>query len=343
MKQNIDINNLKKAIRGGLLVLCIATPLTACSKNNSNNNSNNNNDDINTIQTTNITYEKGKHNLIEVKRNITFFGKDGTYRLKAPEGYTVLDYDYDYCPSFEYEDYFYTNIDEVSCRDSNFFGTPKNVEEEKDICDIGEHTIIDINRSLTLFGRFSFNKDLTAPEGYDIVDYDYDASDDLEFENITYRNNKQVKLTYENNFGEVLDKEIKKDKDYYDVGEQYIVKLTRNINLLFGKDETMTITAPEGYEILDYDYDKLEDTEYETILYRNIVPVTKVENYFGEALEKTDYIDEAEVVIDRRLNMFIGFNKLQQAKEKEGYNVIDYDYDKTEDFEFETYVYKKTK
>lgn len=333
MKININKNNLKKAIASGLLVISIA-PLTACS---------NYNEDSDNKQISNITFDKGKHNLIEVKRSFTLFGKEGTYRLKAPEGYTVLDYDYDFCSSFEYDDYFYTNIDEVTCSDLDNFGTPRNKEKENDICDVGNHTLINIDRSLTLLGKFSFNKDLTAPDGYDIVDYDYDASDSLEFENVTYRNNKKVKLIDENNFGEVIDKEIKKDKNYYDVGEHYIVKSIRNINLLFGKDETKTITAPKGYEILDYDYDKTEDTEYETVLYRNIVPVTKVENDFGEALEDINYIDEAEVVIDRRLNLLVGFNKLQQAEEKEGYTIIDYDYDKTEDFEFETYVYKKNK
>ena len=341
MKININKNNLKKAIAGGLLILCI-TPTTACS----NNKSSNYIEETENKQISNITYDKGKHNLIEVKRSISFFGKDGKFRLKAPKGYTVLDYDYDYSPSFEYDDYFYTNIDEVTCSDSNNFGTPKNIEEEKDICDVGNHAIIDIKRNFTIFGRFNYKEDLTAPDGYEIVDYDYDSSDDFEFESITYRNNKKVKLTDENNFGEVVEKEIKKDKkdkNYYDVGEHYLVELTRNISLLFGKNETMTITAPKGYEILDYDYDKLEDTEYETILYRNIVPVTKVENNFGEVLEDTNYIDEAEVVIDRNLNMLVGFNKLQQVKEKEGYNLIDYDYDKTEDFEFETYVYKKSK
>lgn len=294
-----------------------------------------------------ITYAPGEHMLLEVDRNTTIIGKNGIYELTAPKGYKVIEYDYDKNGIFNYDDYVYVNTETIITKDANEFGTPVNSETETDKIDNiykpGEHNLVDIDRSLTIFGKFSGKKDLISKPGYEIVDYDYDMEEDsgFEFENITYTNNVEVETNNSKKFGTPTTEIEEEQNDYYMPREHYIVYINRKINLLWGKEEEKTINAPVGYEIVDYDYDKLEESEYETILYRNTVKVTKVENDFGTPLEETKENDKVLVDIDRNLNMFIGFNKLQEIPKKDGYNLVDYDYDKTEDFEFETYVYKK--
>ena len=53
--------------------------------------------------------------------------------------------------------------------------------------------------------------------------------------------------------------------------------------------------------------------------------------------------DEVLVEINRELDLLYGKVVLKEAPKKDGYYLIDYDYDKNESFEFETYVYKKIK
>ena len=69
----------------------------------------------------------------------------------------------------------------------------------------------------------------------------------------------------------------------------------------------------------------------------------KVENDFGNPLEEVKGKDEALVVIDRDINLLYGKVRLEEANKKDGYYLIDFDYDKNESFEFNTYVYKKIK
>ena len=293
-----------------------------------------------------IHYNIGEHKLIEVDFGIDWpIGKNGLYGLEAPKGYRVVDFDYDFLEdSTSYSDYFYENTSEVTTNNSNSFGLPVNDIEDKDnLYEAGDHSIVSIDRGINLLGSFGFTKDLEAPEGYEIVDYDYDVTNGFDFENITYQNKELVEVNVFDNFGTPIDSTEKDDKDYYDIGEHTIVTLNRSINPFFGKDESKTIEAPEGYEIIDYDYDKLPSTEYETILYRNNVPVTKVINDFGTPLEEVREKDEALVEIDRDLNMLFGKVTLKEADKKDGYYLIDYDYDKNPYFEFETHVYKKGK
>ena len=293
-----------------------------------------------------IHYNIGEHKLIEVDFGIDWpIGKNGLYGLEAPKGYRVVDFDYDFLEDFtSYSDYFYENTSEVTTNNSNSFGQPVNdIEDNDNLYEAGEHSIVSIDRGINPFGSFGFTKDLEAPAGYDIVDYDYDATNGLDFENITYQNNTLVEVDNFDNFGKPIDEVVKDEKDFYDVGEHTIVMLNRYKNPFFGKDESKTIYAPVGYEIIDYDYDKLNLSEYETILYRNNVPVSKVKNNFGTPLEETKEIDEALVEINRETNILLGKVTLKEASEKEDYYLIDYDYDKNKYFEFETHVYKKGK
>ncbi len=293
-----------------------------------------------------IHYNIGEHKLIEVDLGIDWpFGKDGLYGLEAPKGYRVVDFDYDFLEdSTSYSDYFYENTSEVTTDNSNSFGLPINDIEDKDnLYEAGEHSIVSIDRGINLLGSFGFTKDLEPPVGYKIVDYDYDVTNGFDFENITYQNNTLVEVEDFDNFGKPINNTVNNNKDYYDVGEHTIVMLNRNMNPFFGKDESKTIYAPVGYEIIDYDYDKLSFSEYETTLYKNNVPVSKVKDNFGTPLEEAKEIDEALVEINREPNILLGKVTLKEASEKEDYYLIDYDYDKNPYFEFETHVYKKGK
>ena len=329
MKININAKKMGLLLTTGALTL----GLTACTPDK-------------TQKSGDINYNVGEHKLIEVDMGFDFpFGKDGLYGLEAPEGYRVVDFDYDFLEDYtSYSDYFYENNTEVTTDNPDSFGLPINETKDNDnIYEAGEHSIVSIDRGITLFGSFGFNKDLVAPEGYEIVDYDYDVTSGFDFENITYQNNTSVEVNDFDNFGTPINSVTKDNKDYYDVGEHIIVMLSRSINPFFGKKESKTIEAPEWYEIIDYDYDKLPSTEYETILFRNIVPVSKVENDFGKPLEDVKGKDEALVVIDRDINLLYGKVRLEEANKKDGYYLIDFDYDKNESFEFNTYVYKKIK
>ncbi len=302
--------------------------------------------DENNITTGSIIYEPGEHHLTQVKRDYNLFlGKNGTYSLDAPAGYKVLDYDYDFDldNKFEYNDYIYENTEKINTNDRNKFGTPIEgtiVENNNNVYKAGEHNLISINRNFSLLGKFNELKTLESIEGYEIVDYDYDVTSNFEFENITYTNKVDVQIENKNEFGIPIKEENKENKDYYDIGEHTIVQIIRELNPFWGKNETKIINAPLGYEVIDYDYDKLDYTEYETIMYRNIVKVEKKENDFGTPLEECRN-DEVYIIINRNLNLFIGLNKLKEVPKKAGYEIIDYDYDKNDSFEFETYVYKK--
>ena len=344
---------MKKFIKYRILAICMALHtilLSACGSNVTNNSSNSKNKE----------YEPGEHILLEVDRNYNpFWGKNKKFSLESPKGYKIIDYDYDKTENFEYNDYVYVNKDKVFAKDSNDFGTVINDnsnsnESDKDIYGIGEHIIVNVDRSFNPFwGKNDVKTDLKAPAGYNIIDYDYDKTENFEFETITYANNDDVKVETKEDFGTPLNNIKKDDKDYYDIGEHKIVTVNRNINLLFGKNETKSITAPLGYKVIDYDYDKTENFEFETILYENVVPVTKSENDFGTPIEEIennnsnsnvyDIGEHVLVKIVRDLNLFIGYNGKAELEGIDGYELLDYDYDKNENFEFQTYVYVNNK
>ena len=300
-----------------------------------------------------VVYEEGTHLLLEVDRNFSVFGKNGKYGLTAPDGYVITDYDYDKWDDFEFNDYVYINDEEVYVTNANKAGSPVNPGEESDVYKPGEHVIVDIDRSLNpFFGKNDTSFALTAPAGYDILDYDYDKTDSFDFENITYVNNTDVTLTNINEFGTPVNEiEVPDHKDgNYDIGEHKLVVLKRNLNMFWGKNEKMQITAPSGYKVVDYDYDKTDDFEFETITYENIVPVhVEDADTFGSPLERLEEeVIEGKIYkpgqhvlvhIDRSLEFFYGFNGTRELTAPEGYTLLDYDYDKTDDFEFETYVY----
>lgn len=300
-----------------------------------------------------VVYEAGTHSLLEVDRNFSVFGKSGKYGLTAPDGYRISDYDYDKWDDFEFNDYVYVNDEDVRVTNPDKPGTPVNKSEESDTYKPGEHVIVDIERSFNPFyGKDDTSFALTAPAGYDILDYDYDKTDIHDFENITYVNNTEITLDDKNEFGTPVDDiVVPSHKDgNYDIGEHKFVVLTRNLNIFWGKNEKKQIIAPPGYRIIDYDYDKTDTMEFETVTYENIVPVhVDDENTFGvsidpieeEVIENNIYKPGQHVLvhIDRNFEFWYGFNGTRELSAPDGYTLLDYDYDKTDDFEFETYVY----
>ena len=294
--------------------------------------------------------EAGEHLVLEVDRSLDLFmGKEGKHGITAPEGYRVLDYDYDYLLNngLQFEDYVFINDEPVIVKNSNNIGTPVNKDTTntaKKIYKPGEHVIVDINRSLSLlFGKNDSKMTLTAPEGYEIIDYDYDKTDSLSFENITYRNKVDVEVTDINEFGKPVEKQ--EQKDFYNIGEHKIVEINRSFNPFWGKNELKTLEAPAGYRIVDYDYDKSESFEFETITYENTIPVRTTDNYsFGTPIEgyelpQTNIGNHVLVDINRNVSIAFGFEGTERLQAPDGYQVLDYDYDKNADFEFETTVY----
>lgn len=143
-----------------------------------------------------------------------------------------------------------------------------------------------------------------------------------------------------------------KNKEY-EPGEHILLEVDRNYNPFWGKNKKFSLESPKGYKIIDYDYDKTENFEFETILYENVVPVTKSENDFGTPIEEIennnsnsnvyDIGEHVLVKIVRDLNLFIGYNGKAELEGIDGYELLDYDYDKNENFEFQTYVYVNNK
>ncbi len=333
----------KKKLKKRLIALSLAAQmfvLSGCGKSVDNSEYNHSEQEI----------AAGEHLILKVDRSYDMFlGKEGKYGLTAPEGYRVLDYDYDYSSStgFQFDDYVFINDEPVIVKNPNNVGIPVNSTKElseKKIYKPGEHVIVDINRTLSIwFGKNDTTMALSAPVGYEVIDYDYDKTDSLSFENITYANTVDVEVTDINDFGKPVEKE--ETKSYYDIGEHKIVAINRSFNPFWGKDEMKSLTAPKGYRIVDYDYDKNESHEFETITYENIVPViAKDPKEFGTILEGYELEDSnignhVLVDINRNMSIAFGFEGTERLIAKEGYEVLDYDYDKNEDFEFETTVY----
>lgn len=299
-------------------------------------------------------YAAGEHQLIEVDRSFNMLaGKNGLYGLIAPEGYAITDYDYDKTDVFEYNDYVYENVVPVTVKNPNNIGIPvENVEEQDDIYETGEHVLVDIDRSFNiLIGKDDQVFHLFAPAGYSVLDYDYDKTDAFEFENVTYVNNQAVRVDDINQFGEPVEKVDEKDStNTYDVGEDMMVVIHRGFNPFFGKNEMKEVESIPGYKVIDYDYDKTDSFEFETIVYQNVVPVTVandgeigVPSVSVESEEHSDgYYDTGEHVlvdINRNVNILSGYDGTKQISSIDGYTVLDYDYDKNDSFEFETFVY----
>ena len=302
-----------------------------------------------------IIYEAGEHEIIDVQRKFKIgFGKKGRYGLLAPKGYKIIDYDYDRHEdlSLNFDDYVYVNNEQIKTTNPNEIGVPTSTEskEESLIYEPGTHVIADINRKYNPF----FGKDdtivLTAPEGYEVLDYDYDKTESFAFETITYVNADFVTVKNVDDFGNVVNKKEKENKDYYDIGESKIVVVDRSFNMLFGKRGTKTLTAPIGYKIIDYDYDKTESFEFETITYENVTPVTIKDNDFGTPIDPNykkiqdgNYYGEGEHVVakvDRDISLGFGNHGTKEVPKVDGYKLLDYDYEKNEkNMDFETYVY----
>lgn len=308
------------------------------------------------------TLEAGEHLILKVDKDLQFFvGKNEQWGLVAPKGYTIKDYDYDFYSegNHEFHDYVFVNKEPVKVKNPNNIGTPVNSDSKElsgsGVYKAGEHVIVNVDRSVNLlFGKDGETKELKAPVGYDVVDYDYDKVDTFEYENITYANTSEVKVDDFNDFGiPIEDIKIKSHSDgYYDIGEHKLVTVNRNVNVLWGKNETKRIVPPKGYKVVDYDYDKTDSFEFETITYENIVPIkTKKGNEFGTPLvevsvsygKELDVGEHVLVKIDRNVEVLFGFEGTEELVPLDGYEILDYDYDKNEDFEFETTVYVNNK
>lgn len=295
-----------------------------------------------------IYFEAGEHKVVKIQRDLSlFWGKDGRFFLQAPAGYKIIDYDYDKTDGFEFNDFVYVNDGKVFAEDSNDLGNPLEDDEIVDnFYPAGKHVIADVKHSFDFsWGKDDFKMDLSAPLGYGVLDYDYDKYESLEFETITYVNECDVKVSNKDDFGEpnMICDDV--SRDYYEVGEHKIVTVNRNLGL-FGKNETWSIVAPPGYKVIDYDYDKNEALEYETIVYENIVPVSKVKDDFGIPLVDvfTDSTSEYEpyqhvlVKVERGFGGY-GFDGTFELQEVDGYEILDYDYDICNSIQFQTYVY----
>lgn len=307
-------------------------------------------------------YSTGTHKVISVDRSIDLlWGKDGLYGLKVPDGYKIVDYDYDKTIGFEFEDYLFENDEEVVTSNPDKIGKPtsddKNLENSN-IYKPGEHVITSVNRCYNPFlGKGDTKFHLSAPTGYKILNYDYDysfmgKSSFFNFENITYVNTCEVLVDDINSFGSPVN-EISNDKSIRDnkrdAYQDIVVVLNRNVELL-GKDGMRQLKNVPGYKIIDYDYDKTGVLSFETIVYQNTVPVSiDKDDDFGTLLEDgktSDYEDSIYksgehvlVDINKDISLLIGYDGSKECSVPDGYTLLDYDYEKNSVTEFETYVY----
>lgn len=301
-------------------------------------------------------YDTGAHIVLEVDRKVVPVSSSMQIGLEAPKGYKIIDFDYDRWNCFDFYDYVYQNDTQVYVSDPNDLGSSTTLEEQKDSFLPGEHVIASVVKKFALFGQEDITFALNAPSGYKVLDYDYDKTSALEFENITYANEVEVTCSDINEFGKPVEPvpSVSHENGFYDIGEHKIVKIIKQANPWWGKDEMKQIVAPKGYKIVDYDYDKTDYSEYETITYENIVPVSVSDvNKFGlptvEIEANQEGIGEYEpythvlVRIDRNMHFGFGDNGTKQLLTPDGYELLDYDYDVNDDFEFETYVYINNK
>ncbi len=341
---------LENLLLSGVVVFTII-PLSGCVKNNSEESK---------------TYSSGTHQIIEVDRSIDLlWGKDGLYGLSAPDGYKIVDYDYDKIAGFQFEDYLFVNDEEIVTSDPDKIGKPTNENKDEESANIykpGEHVITSINRSFNPFlGKENTKFHLSAPAGYKVLDYDYDYSSignnkssvSFDFENITYVNTCDVYADDINKFGSPVN-DLSNDRSIGDnrceAYQDMVVVINRDIDLLFGKNGMRQLENVPGYKIVDYDYDKSGALSFETIVYQNTVPVsidrddefgTLLEDVTADTHDDSVYRSGEHVLVDinREISLLFGYNGSKEATAPDGYTLLDYDYDKNSSFEFETYVY----
>lgn len=240
-------------------------------------------------------YEAGRHVIVDINRNFSFlFGKgDQVFHLTAPNGYRVLDYDYDKTDSFEFENITYVNDETVEVSDIHSFGSPATALEERgesSTYDVGEDIMVVIHRGFNPFWGKDEMKEVGQIPGYQVVDYDYDKTDSLEFETIVYQNTVPVVVEVDDTIGTPVEEISSYDHSdgVYDTNEHVLVDINRDFNFLFGYEGTKQVNAPDGYEVLDYDYDMNDSFEFETTVYINTEPVEVSDsNQFGKVYQKT--------------------------------------------------------
>lgn len=299
------------------------------------------------------TYNVGTHQIVEIKRDLDFFGREGKVGLTAPEGYRIKDYDYDFYQeqSLSFQDFLYENTVPVTVTNPDDLGKPvENIEtKEAEIKEPYQHIIADTKRDLNIWIGKEETKALNAPDGYEVMDYDYDKTEHLEFETITYINKDKVKVTNNDEFGTPLNPKQENTSNIKLPGEHIVVQINRGFNPLLGKEETKALIPPTGYKVIDYDYDKNDTFEFETIVYENTVPVeVQNENDLGTPLEQitktenqTEFMPGEHILvqIERNIDLLFGDEGIKRIECPEGYEVIDYDYDKTNSFDFDTIIY----
>lgn len=217
-----------------------------------------------------------KHVIVDISRASSLCGKDSvSFALDAPVGYDVIDYDYDNTRISEYETITYRNNVEVTCEDRDDFGNPVGeviVNEHSDGCyDVGEHRIVTIKKEVNPWYENEEMKQVIAPKGYRIIDYDYDKSNFSGHETIVYENVVPVYCVYKSQFGTPINP-VNDNLDCiseYEPFTHVLVKIVRNQNKKSLYSGTREFVAPDGYELLDYDYDINEDFEFETYVYIN--------------------------------------------------------------------------
>ena len=342
-------NKLKSLLLSGVVCFTVV-PMSGCVKNSGEEEH---------------VYSPGTHKVISVDRSNDFlWGRDGLYGLKAPDGYKIVDYDYDKITGFEFEDYFFENDEEVVTSDPDKIGKPtsKKDRENNNIYKPGEHVITSINRSYNAFlGKGDTKFHLSVPDGYKILNYDYDHSflgnsTTFDFENITYVNTCDVEVDDINSFGSPVNK-ISNDKSIGDnrceAYQDVVVVLNRDADL-FVKDGMRHLENVPGYKIIDYDYDKTGGLSFETIVYQNTVPVSiDKDDDFGTLLESVDLSEHEDSIyksgehvlvdIDKNISLLFGYHGSKEGSAPDGYTLLDYDYEKNRVTEFETFVYVNDK
>ncbi|MBO5096366.1 MAG: hypothetical protein J6B98_05780 [Bacilli bacterium] len=298
-------------------------------------------------------YNEGEHLLASVDKTENWIlGKDGKYGLLAPDGYKIKDYDYDYYCLHDFDSFVFENDVKIMTSNPNNIGNPLEAEEKNsNIYMPGEHVIADVKKDIDYPWGIDGTLTLTAPDGYEILDYDYDKGEIMYWLTTTYVNSSDVVVNDINDYGVPIDKIYKNEKDYYDIGEHKIVKIIRGYDGFLGKTGFRKVDIPSGYKVVDYDYDYNNDDdniyEFETIVFTNTVPVTKNGNDFGIPLENiltstTSNVYEPGdhiVVYIERLPEFIPFTGTKLMTCPDGYDLLDYDYDKTFGLSFNVYVY----
>lgn len=226
---------------------------------------------------------------------------------------------------------------------------PSKIGKETLSYQVGEHNLIETNKNITSLKPKSFKKDLNSPPGYKVVDYDYEKNIAYYIENILYKNTKIIDTESINEFGTPKTQNQNDKNNIYAPHKHQIVEYNVKFELHTKKHQLKVLTAPEGYEITKYNYEKNNEIVSEIILYENTVPVEKdKENDFGKPLveitKNNDYIevkDQKLAVININKNLIFK-NRKKKLTTPPNYKIIDYDYNRTFDEEVETILYENS-